>query len=285
LDFRAFAERKTLEAQSATLSPFATGDDHSDEYGWRTIGNPWTRRLYDGPFHLAPLPPDDRPAVNLVFVQSRDGNTGADNPGDLGGGETDKHLVYEGLTRAAADGVLSGATTAMGPDVFFSVWHPELVALRRELGLPRHPAQIVVTGRACFDPEKTLIFNVPEARVFVLGSEIACAALAETALRRSWVTIVPLAPEGLRGALRRLRREHGIDRISCIGGRTTATSLLDNGLVQDICLTTSPKPGGEPDTPWYAGTRAPLLDPIVAKRGSGADRGVLFEHLRVQPMV
>jgi hypothetical protein len=33
------------------------------------------------------------------------------------------------------------------PKAFFSVWHPELVALRESLGLSRHPAQVVVSKR------------------------------------------------------------------------------------------------------------------------------------------
>src|SRR5262249_18515744 len=133
----------------------------------RAIGNAWTRKLYDGAFHL-PDPPADLPAVSLVFVQSRDGNTGAAYPEDLGGGPTDKHLIYEGLSRVAADGVLAGAATAVGPNIFFSVWHPELVALRRELGLPRHPAQIVVSKRGHIDLNARL-FNVPCVPVVVIA--------------------------------------------------------------------------------------------------------------------
>ena len=83
--------------------------------------------------------------MSLVFVQSRDGNTVADNPSTLGGGDTDKHLVYEGLSRVDADAVLAGAATARSERMVFSVWHPELVALRCSLGHRRHPAQVVVT--------------------------------------------------------------------------------------------------------------------------------------------
>ena len=67
--------------------------------------------LFDGDFYVSPPPDESRPACNLVFVQSRDGNTGASNPSSLGGGETDKHLIYEGLSRVAADAVLAGAET------------------------------------------------------------------------------------------------------------------------------------------------------------------------------
>ena len=76
-----------------------------------------------------------------------DGNTGAADPSTLGGGRDRQALIYEGLSRVAADAVLSGAETLRGGDMVLSVWHPELVALRRSLGLPRHPVQVVATLR------------------------------------------------------------------------------------------------------------------------------------------
>jgi riboflavin biosynthesis pyrimidine reductase len=69
----------------------------------------------------------------------------------------------------------------------------------------------------------------------------------------------------------------GIERISCVGGRTIARQVIDAGLVQDLYLTTSPKDGGEPNTPLYP---KPLKGrTIVRKQGTGADAGVVFEHL------
>jgi len=52
-----------------------------------------------------------------VFVQSRDGNTGARDPSSLGGGDTDKHLIYEGLSRVASDAVVAGAETIRGGNI------------------------------------------------------------------------------------------------------------------------------------------------------------------------
>ena len=86
-----------------------------------------------------------RPACCLVFVQSRDGNTGTRSPSALGGGRTDEHLIYEGLSRVAADAVLAGAETVRDGNVIFSVWHPELVRMRAALGKPRHPLQVIAT--------------------------------------------------------------------------------------------------------------------------------------------
>jgi len=213
-----------------------------------------------------------------VFVQSRDGNTAIDDPADLGGGPTDKHLIYEGLTRVAADAVLAGAASAAGTDAFFSVWHPELVALRRERGLPRHPAQIVVSARGEIDLERGLLFNVPQVRVFVLAGKACLERWAPAFAQRAWITVIPLEPEELPTAIARLRREHGIARISAIGGRTTASRLLDAGLVQDVCLTTTARAGGEPNTPFYTGHAPPRLELIVRKIGTDPSYPIAFEH-------
>src|SRR5215470_3705990 len=139
--FDEFAAKKTREAAAARIEPLSAVLDRPGTEQLVRIGNAWTRRHYGGDFDLV-VPPDGQTALSLVFVQSSDGNTGAADPSTLGGGPTDKHLIYEGLSRVAADGVLAGATTVRG-NTFFSVWHPELVALRDALRLPRHPAQMV----------------------------------------------------------------------------------------------------------------------------------------------
>jgi hypothetical protein len=126
-----FTARKTRAAETARLFPLRTIIDSSFLHPTVPAGNAWTRRLYDGPFHLWRVPSGSLPAVSLVFVQSRDKNTGASEPAELGGGDTDRHVIYEGLSRVAADAVLAGTTTVTGAEVFFSVWHPDFVALRK----------------------------------------------------------------------------------------------------------------------------------------------------------
>ena len=276
----AFADRKTAEAVRANIRALATVADCSAEWPIRPVGNAWSRKYYGGDFHLFEPPPQlpSRPAVSLVFVRTRDGNTGADNPGDLGGGPTDLHLIYEGLSRVAANGVLAGAST-VGRTVFFTVWHPELVSLRRELGLPRHPSQIVVSNDGRIDLD-SLIFNEPEVPVFMLAGAGCRTKHAAEFARRPWITVVPMDAGGLGGALAHLR-SHGIERISAVGGRTIATALLDQGLVQDLYLTTSAIDGGEPDTPFYCGTRSPKYSTIVRKSETGTAQPILFEHLAI----
>jgi riboflavin biosynthesis pyrimidine reductase len=217
--------------------------------------------------------------VSLVFVQSRDGNTASPHPERLGGGAADTHLIYEGLSRVAADAVLAGAATAAGTQAFFSVWHPEMVALRRDLGLPRHPTQIVMSnsGRVNLD---ALLFNVPEVPVILMAGAECRNRCAPAIADRPWVTLLPLDERGLRDAFARLRCDHGVSRISAVGGAHTASALVDAGLVQDLHLTTAGRPGGTPGTPWYVGSALPVLETIVKKHDS-SDPPVLFEHLAI----
>jgi hypothetical protein len=99
----AFVARKEADARVALL-PFVTDVDEGGD-AFDRIESTWTRAFFDGPFY-ASRPADHRlPATSLVFVQSRDANTGAPDPSALGGGDTDKHLVYEGLSRVAARAV------------------------------------------------------------------------------------------------------------------------------------------------------------------------------------
>jgi riboflavin biosynthesis pyrimidine reductase len=276
--FDAVAARRGAEARAAVIEPLRTLEDRTAAFaGLQPIGNGWTRRLYDGDFQLFPLR-DDRPATSLVFVQSRDGNTVADDPGDLGGGSTDKHLIYEGLTRVAADAVLAGASTAVSRTAFFSVWHPQMVALREALGLPRHPVQIVLSGSGTFDVDRALLCSVPDVPAVVLAGEAARARLEDRVRARPWVAIVGLG-DGLAAAMRRLRTEHHIRRVSAIGGRTAATALLEAGLVDDVHLTTTGRTAGEPGTAFYAGPRAIPLETVVRKEGRGSDGPIVYEQL------
>jgi riboflavin biosynthesis pyrimidine reductase len=275
---RAHSRSSVSSHEPLQMRRLITIDDHASRWPVTPIGNDWTRAYYDGPFYVFD-PPEHRPAVSLVFVQSRNGNTAADNPSELGGGPTDKHLIYEGLSRVAADGVLAGAAT-VGHSVFFSVTHPQLVALRRDLGLPRHPAQIVLSeeGRIDFSSR---VFSTPEVPVFLLAGAQCVHRCSMEVRRRPWINMVPTNGH-LPGTLTTLRREYGINRISAVGGRNAATSLVDADLVQDIYLTTSAIDAGEPNTPWYVGKSPPALSLIVRKREDTTEQPILFEHLAIE---
>jgi riboflavin biosynthesis pyrimidine reductase len=277
--FEAYCQKKTAAAAAACITGFASVDvPRETPTGMQAVGNDWSRSLFDGWFYRSQ--PDDiaRPALSLVFVESADGNTGADNPSTLGGGDTDKHLVYEGLSRVDADAVLAGATTAAGTDVMFSIWHPELVRLRTQRGHARHPAQVILTERGDLPVHTALLYNEPSLRVIVVASSPGAVVLRKRLPGRPWIEVIDAGqPVDLPRALGELRAR-GIEVISAIGGRRTAEALLQVGLVSELYLTTSPCPGGEPDTP-ISTAPLPAHRVIVEKAGRGDERGVRFRHL------
>lgn len=261
------------------IGRLVTVEDRAAEWPVTGIGSAWSREHFGGPFYLFAAPPE-RPAVSLVFVQTRNGNTGAANPEVLGGGATDKHLIYEGLSRVAADGVLAGASS-VGHSVFFTVHHPPLVALRHELGFPRHPTQLVISNEGNFDLSAR-VFTTSSVPVLLLAGNECIKSVGKEIARRPWITVVPI-DDDLPAAFTRLRQDYGVDRISAVGGRVTATALVDAGLVQDIYLTTSAIDGGEPNTPWYMGKSSPKLGIILRKREATDAAPILFEHWAIAP--
>jgi len=278
--FEAFVGRKVAAATATEIPGYVTVESHTDGRGLTAIGNAWTVERFDGRFYESWPPDKELPAVNTVFVQSADGNTGSDNPMELGGGLTDKHLIYEGLSSVHADAILSGSTTIAGDDTVMAIWHPKLVSLRIALGLPRYPAQVVATRTGDLNIESSLLYNVPQLRVFILTNDAGAEALRPHTTSRPWVRVLSAGPESdLVAGLRALRAQHGVTRVSSIGGRHVTTQLIDAGVVQDIYLTTSPLRGGEPHTPFYTGDSPLNTRLVVKKAGQGDEAGVTFEHL------
>ena len=59
--------------------------------------------------------------------------------------------------------------------------------------------------------------------------------------------------------------------------------MIDAGLVQDLCLTTTAQSGGRPGTPLYVGKKQPPETKlIVRKRGTDPDYPIVFEHLALE---
>lgn len=279
--FDEYCERKVRAALAAPVAGYRTVADEIADVHDRALvplGNDWTRTLFDGPFYrTAAERNSDLPVVSLVFVQSRDGNTEAPNPSMLGGGPTDKHVVYEGLARVDADAVLSGSRTACAPDLVLSVWHPQLVALRQSLGRSRHPAQVIVSASGNLPFENGLMFQVPDLRVIVVTASRNATAIRHRLRTRPWVEVIGAGdPLSLTRALRQIRLL-GIEVISAIGGRHTATALMRERLISDVYLTTSPISAGVPNTPYCEAP--PDLRRIIEKAGKAHEEGVRFEHL------
>ena len=277
--FDAYCRRKEQAARSAAIPGYTTIEEAPA--GCVALGSDWSRRLFDGDFYRSAAPAlDGVPVLSLVFVQSRDGNTVAPDPSVLGGGDTDLHLVYEGLSRVDADAVLAGSATARSRELVFSVWHPDLVALRLSRGRTRHPAQVILTDRGDLRFDDALMFQEAGLRVFVVTRSASADAIRRRVAARPWIDVIDGGePLSLVAAMRELRAR-GIGVMSCVGGARTATALLRERLVADVYLTTSAIEGGVPDSPYYEGPPLPLTR-VVLKHGQGVEAGVRFEHFVV----
>jgi riboflavin biosynthesis pyrimidine reductase len=144
--------------------------------------------------------------------------------------------------------------------------------------LPRHPAQVVMSWTGHLDFERTRLFNVPEVPVFVLAGPECLERCWTQRAERPWIQWIPIDRNGLVPAFRDLAR-HGIGRLSCVGGRSVASALIDAGLVQDLYLTTTDSAAGEPGTPFYQGSQTLQLRPVLRKRlPAGEEPPIVFEH-------
>ena len=256
----------------APLPRVRTLEDRTAETGLRAIGSAWTRAAFDGAFFETP--PAGGLSMGVVFVRSRDGDTETRTPAALGGGAVDEHLIYEGLSRVAADAVVAGGAT-LHPDALFTVWRPEFVELRRRLGLPRHPAQIVMSADGSATPDDVLLFNLPGVRVFLITSAAGRDRLSAPLAARPWVRAIVAGSLAEQFAA---LRDAGIHRACSVGGRRSATALVDANLVNDVYLTTTQAAGGTPATPWYIGRRRLAMTTVLVKAWDGEHGAVRFEH-------
>src|SRR3954470_23710245 len=93
----AAVEARRPGAAMAPLAEVRTVEDSIAAGDLRAVGSDWSRGAFDGSFFESFR--GQELSMGVVFVQSREGNTGTRNPAGLGGGAVDEHLIYEGLSR------------------------------------------------------------------------------------------------------------------------------------------------------------------------------------------
>ncbi|HEY5282334.1 MAG TPA: dihydrofolate reductase family protein [Polyangia bacterium] len=195
--------------------------------------------LYGGDFGLA------RPAIYANFVASVDGVVALATVGESGAvvsGHSEPDRFVMGLLRAAADAVLIGAGTFRAgagglwlPETVFPAAAEHFAELRAHLGLRPRPLLVVVTASGHIDlaqpalrdclilttaqGEAHLRGKLPTgARIVVLGAELS-----------SWRSRIDLL------------RDEGHEVILSEGGPTLVGQLLDEDIVDELFVTTSPK--------------------------------------------
>lgn len=284
-EFKKFLETQTEAAISAKYPGYRTVIDNSKFIpNLETIDSPFLEERLGGPLYIA-LPSDPSlPAADIIFAQTKPepgqllGNTAPLIEGEvdtLGGGETDYHALYNGGSRLA-DAILAGGNTARLSGNIRSVYHPELVQLRRKLGKPDHPIQIIVT-RGNINMDEQLMFNIPNVQVIVLTTQQGMEMLESATARHPQVELVLMENSDFKSAFRKLKSK-GINHISIVGGRGVASEALEAGVVTGAHITTAKEPGGKPNTPFYTGNKKVNLQVVTKRVGHDEEAGITYEY-------
>jgi riboflavin biosynthesis pyrimidine reductase len=227
------------------------------------------RRLHPDPAETSPeeattglrlgeLAPPDRPYLALNMIASADGAATIAGRTRALGDEVDREL-FHGL-RTQADCVMVGAGTAAIERYGRLVKDRGRRERRRAEGLAPDPLACVVSGDLSLRGDLPLLQD-PESQVVVItasGGEVSGARATVDYLRAGGESA---ARPALAPLLGRLRSEHGVRSVVCEGGPTLNSSLLAEGLVDELFLTVAAKlVAGTPETTIVAGAQLP--DPL-----------------------
>ncbi len=165
--------------------------------------------------------------LRVNFVSSADGAaTGGDGLSAGLGDEADARVFA--LLRRLADVVLVGAGTVRA-EGYGAMRLPEPDAAWREAhGLAPHPVFAIVSGALDLDPASPIFVDAPVPPIVITAPGGVFAGEADV------IDTLDLA-----AAVAALR-SRGLARVHCEGGPRLFGSLLEAGLVDELCLTVSP---------------------------------------------
>lgn len=173
--------------------------------------------------------PGDGPSLRAGFVLSTDGGIAQDGTSRALQSPADE-AVFHAL-RAVADAVLVGAGTARTEDYGAVRPRPEGQAWRAQRGMSEQPPLVLVSRSLDLDPN---------ARCFQGPCVVVTCAGAKGGDRFPDVLVAGDDEVDLPDALAQLRRR-GLSRLLCEGGPQLLTALLRRDLVDELCLTHTPR--------------------------------------------
>ncbi len=212
-----------------------------------------------GPLRFPPHP--GRPYLVGNFVTSLDGVAALETPGHEGGGplngpDPHDHRVM-GLLRAVADAVVVGAGTQRAASPHH-LWTADDIdpasadsfrALRANLGRPRPPLNVIVTGRGAIDPGRR-IFRSGEVPVLIITTAAGSRRLQGLGLPPSVQVASTEGPGRLsaRAIVDAIGRSPASEIILVEGGPHLLGDFLAEGLLDELFLTLAPQVAGRDGT-------------------------------------
>ncbi|HEX4442621.1 MAG TPA: pyrimidine reductase family protein [Galbitalea sp.] len=174
------------------------------------------------------------PWLRVNFVSSLDGAVTVD--GKSGGlGNAADHRVFD-ILRRLCDVVLVAAGTVKAEGYGAMILDDASVAARLRRGLEPQPTFAIVSGSLDLDPDSAVFMKAPvRPLVFTVESAPAHAPLSTVA------DVIPCGAEELDpAAMIAALVERNLGRVHCEGGPSLFGTLLQAGLVDELCLTLSP---------------------------------------------
>jgi riboflavin biosynthesis pyrimidine reductase len=178
-----------------------------------------------------------RPAVRANMIASADGAGAVGGLTKPLGGPADRAVFLE--LRALADIILVGATTVRAERYGPARLSPEARARRINSGLSPVPPIAVVTGSAQFDWQSAF-FTKAEQRPFVITVKTADPGALARAAEVAEVIVAGDTMVDLAVALAVLH-QRGFTNVLTEGGPSLIGELLAAELLDELCLTISPK--------------------------------------------
>jgi len=177
---------------------------------------------------------EDRPYIVCNFVSSLDGKATAD--GRTGGlaGEGD-HAAFH-LLRTQVDALLVGTGTLRIERYGVAVRSERLSQIRVAEGRAPQPLCVVISRSGSVPFEIPLFADARADVVLYAPPETTAPACAANVTHHE----IPTGEDSLRGILRSLRHDHDVRSLLCEGGPILFSSLLRQGLVDELFLTLSP---------------------------------------------
>ena len=176
---------------------------------------------------------DDAARLRAGFVLSADGGAAVD--GSSRGLQTPADTAVFAALRAVSDAVVVGGGTARSEGYRPVRVRPAGRQWRAGHGRSAAPALVLVSRSCALDPDAAC-FTGPAVVVTCGAADAGRRAALE---RVADVVVAGDEDVDLPAAVRALH-ERGLRRLLCEGGPSLLTALLTAGLVDELCLTTSP---------------------------------------------
>jgi len=215
-------------------------------------------------------PRRDRPTLRVNFVASIDGAVTVDGKSGGLGGPGDK-LIFDWL-RTTCDALVVAAGTVRTENYDALRLTATAREWRRAHGLPEFPLMVIVSGSLGLDPRQLIFSDAPIRPLVITHAGAPAAGRAALEPVAEIVTVGETSVD-LAEAVRELHAR-GATQLLCEGGPHLLGALIAADLVDELCLTVSPRLVGGSSGRIAAGPDSPPRE--MSLRGVLADGDMIF---------